>query len=148
MTIENRLEQEVYNLKLLQGRIIGLGIDILEPNRVGKDIEDNPLFAEEFCTKEEIVFCDQVSGKERMLRYARKFALKEATIKALGGGGEAGEEPELDWREIVNVENDIELRGRARQRADEQRITSLTAFYTSIKNTPIVICIATNNPLA
>ncbi len=147
MTIEKQFVQDLFNLQLSDGRIIGSGVDILEPERVGKDVEDNPLFAEEFCSPEEISFCDLVTDEERRKRYARKFSLKEAVIKALGGSGDTGEELELDWREIICAEDGINLPsinliGRAKKRADEQGITSLSAFFSEIRNMPVVFCIA------
>lgn len=129
------------------GRVIGVGVDIIETEKVGRDAEEMPEFVEEFCTQEEIVYCNSVLSEERRNRFARLFSLKEATIKALGGAGDTGQEIELDWREIIVREEDtdsslIELRGRARERANKLGITSLSGVFTEIKGTPIVFCIA------
>ena len=145
--IVEQLAPKIFDFNPSLEPTIGLGVDIIEINRVGTDVEQTPGFAEEFCSLEEIIYCDSAIGEERRQRYARLFSLKEAAIKSLGGSGNTGQEPELDWREIIVREEGINspfinLTGRAKKRADQLRITSLSVIFTEVKRIPIVLCIA------
>jgi holo-[acyl-carrier protein] synthase len=65
--------------------IVGLGVDLLENSRIAQELargdwrQENGVF-----TSEEIKRCS--TGKNPALRYAACFAVKEATLKALGIG--------------------------------------------------------------
>ncbi|MGA2904366.1 MAG: holo-ACP synthase [Candidatus Korobacteraceae bacterium] len=65
--------------------IVGLGVDLLENSRFAQELardewrQENGVF-----TSEEIKRCS--SGKNPALHYAACFAVKEATLKALGVG--------------------------------------------------------------
>jgi len=62
--------------------ITGIGIDIIEVERVKKLSEKNPRFFKRIFTSEEIRYC---SGKKNQYQHlAARFAAKEAFFKALG----------------------------------------------------------------
>jgi holo-[acyl-carrier protein] synthase len=62
--------------------IIGVGIDIIDVDRVQKAIERNPRFTDRIYTKNEV---DYSSGKKsRFQHLAARFAAKEAFFKAIG----------------------------------------------------------------
>ncbi|MDR1609517.1 MAG: holo-ACP synthase [Holosporales bacterium] len=62
--------------------IIGIGIDILAISRVGRLLAKFPeRFRTKVFTKAEALFCD--ARVESVSSYAKMFALKEATIKAI-----------------------------------------------------------------
>jgi holo-[acyl-carrier protein] synthase len=61
--------------------IIGVGIDIIEIDRIKKSIEKfGDLFINKIFTKTEISYCE--SKKNKYQHYAARFAAKEAIIKA------------------------------------------------------------------
>jgi len=64
--------------------IIGTGIDIIEVHRVGEKIAKNNGFREKVFSKNEIEYCEAATDKAQ--RYAVRFAVKEAFLKATGGG--------------------------------------------------------------
>jgi holo-[acyl-carrier protein] synthase len=72
-------------------RIHGIGIDVVEVERIASAIERHgePFLAKLFTDRERI-YCD--AQKRPSLHYAARFAAKEAVSKALGTGigGEAG----------------------------------------------------------
>ncbi len=127
----------------LENHIIGTGVDILEVNRMVRDLADLPDFASEFCSDEEITYCDSTHGFKRAERYTTHFCAKEAVIKALGGGGET----EFNWREIIVKRKEsgqpyIELIGQAKLRAEELRVAGLPISIAHDRNTVIAYCIA------
>ncbi len=63
--------------------IFGLGVDIIEVERVKKKLEA-PLFKSRVFSQKEIDYCEKFHNKEE--HYAGRFAAKEAFLKALGDG--------------------------------------------------------------
>jgi holo-[acyl-carrier protein] synthase len=75
--------------------IVGTGVDIIEVNRVAEAIE---RFGERFLTRifteSEIRYCN--AKRNRVERFAARFAAKEAAMKALGTGLRRG----VSWQHI------------------------------------------------
>ena len=75
--------------------IVGTGVDIVEVERVAAAIERfGARFLSRIFTEAERRYCD--SKKNRVERYAARFAAKEAAFKALGTGWNRG----VAWREV------------------------------------------------
>ena len=68
--------------------ITGIGIDIVEPDRIAKAIEKEKGFRELVFSKNEITYCESKPNKYQ--HYAARFAAKEAFFKALGTGWKNG----------------------------------------------------------
>lgn len=64
--------------------ITGLGIDIVEIERVAEKLDKNKGFREKVFSKEEISFCESATNSHP--HYAGRFAAKEAFLKATGDG--------------------------------------------------------------
>lgn len=79
--------------------IKGVGVDMVEIERVHRLIEQDQGFAERIFTRREIAYCE--SKFCRAQHYAARFTAKEAFFKALGTGFRDG----MSWRD-VEVEND------------------------------------------
>ena len=80
--------------------ILGIGIDMIELDRVNDKIDKNNGFREKIFSEHEIVFCE--SKKNRIENYAARFAAKEAFLKATGFGLILGHQ--LSEIEVVNDE--------------------------------------------
>ena len=76
--------------------ILGIGIDVVEIKRIKKIFKQNKLFEKRIYTKHERKLC---LGKKKVNCYAKKFAAKEALVKALGTG----------FRDGINFKN-IEIK--------------------------------------
>ena len=63
--------------------ILGLGIDIISINRIKKIIRLNKSFKNRIFTKSEKIYCNK---KNEFSCYAKKYAAKEAFVKAIGTG--------------------------------------------------------------
>lgn len=77
--------------------IVGIGIDIVEINRLAHSVEKQPRFPERILHAEELQLYTQLTGKRQIEYLAGRFAAKEAFSKALGTGiGEA-----VTWHDLV-----------------------------------------------
>ena len=80
--------------------VLGLGIDIIEIERIKKSIERyGDRFLNKVFTNEEIKYCNSKFNKYQ--HYAARFAAKEAVYKALTSGWKEG----LRWKDI-EIQND------------------------------------------
>ena len=76
--------------------VIGLGIDIIEIDRVQESIEKySDQFLNKVFTKKEIEYCINKSNKYQ--HFAARFAAKEAVYKALSSGWE---KEKVGWQNI------------------------------------------------
>jgi holo-[acyl-carrier protein] synthase len=99
------------------GSIVGLGIDIVELERIGGLLERHQdRFVARYCTPAERSL--QERGGYRVERLGGLFAAKEAVLKALGTGWGEG----LGWQQIEVLPDPrgapkVTLRGPAAERA-------------------------------
>lgn len=70
--------------------IFGIGIDIIEVERIRSLAEKNPRFLQRIFTTKEINYCRKKANKYQHL--AARFAVKEAFFKALG--------KRINWTEV------------------------------------------------
>jgi holo-[acyl-carrier protein] synthase len=98
--------------------IVGMGIDIAEVKRIGAVIESQKeRFLRRVYTLDEVAYCEQF--KNRYERYAGRFAVKEAAMKALGTGWSRG----VRWVDLEVVRErsgrpTLALKGEAKKIAD------------------------------
>ena len=86
--------------------IVGIGVDIIEVERIQKLVEKSPRFLKRVFTDQEINYSKRKKNKFQHL--AARFAAKEAFFKALG--------KKIDWVDvgIVNLPSgkpELELKG-------------------------------------
>jgi holo-[acyl-carrier protein] synthase len=78
--------------------IAGIGIDIIEVERIAEKMGKERGFRELVFSPQEIVYCEPMTHKYE--HYAARFAAKEAFFKALGTGWASG--TELNEIQITN----------------------------------------------
>ncbi|WP_053217653.1 holo-ACP synthase [Virgibacillus senegalensis] len=67
--------------------IVGIGIDIIELDRIENSLVKNRRLAERVLTENELAVFQQLGARSRQVEYlAGRFAAKEAYAKALGTG--------------------------------------------------------------
>src|ERR1051326_958800 len=91
--------------------ILGVGIDLMEIEKIEKDILSN-IYLRKIFTEHEIVECKSVINSAE--RFAGKFAAKEAFMKAIGKG--IRQEVWFTQIEVLNHDNGqpyIQVNGEA-----------------------------------
>ena len=117
---------------------VGLGVDIVEIERMRAILERRPRFAEQVFSPDEREYCDGTASPAT--HYAMRFAAKEAVVKALGTGFADG-----IWVHDIEVERApngrpaAKLSGRALEVAEEQGIRELS-LSMSYTHTDAVAC--------
>jgi holo-[acyl-carrier protein] synthase len=81
--------------------ILGIGIDIIEVERIANSVGKDSGFRELVFSKDEIKYCNSKASPYE--HYAARFAAKEAFMKALGSGW--GNGLSFNEIEVVNREN-------------------------------------------
>ena len=127
MTARTRLKTRVI------GMIYGIGIDLIEVERIRRQLERSDRFIKRIFTPDEIVYCE--SKKNKAQNYAARFAAKEAFFKALGTGWRSG--LAFNHVEIINDslgKPEIRLHGKAEQLIAENGITNICVSLTHLKD--------------
>jgi len=93
--------------------IFGIGMDVVDISRVKKLLNNNKKFINRIFSTKEIKYCE--SKLNKVASYSKRFAAKEAFVKALGVGISKG----ISFNEIsINNKNDgapfIELLGKTK----------------------------------
>ncbi len=120
--------------------IRGIGIDLIETERIAKIIADDKGFKERVFSEREIVYCDALHYQAQ--HFAARFCAKEAFFKALGSGLRHG----MSWRE-VEVINDklgapsLILSGRAAEVCAERRLGPVHVSLTHNKTQAAAVVI-------
>ena len=117
--------------------IYGIGIDIVDINRVSKSIKQK-RFVQRVFNKIEIFKCNKQKNKKNC--YAKRFAAKEAFSKALGTGIANG----INFSEIVVQNNDkgkpsIKLLGKTKEIVDRIIKKKFEIFLTLSDDKPFAI---------
>jgi holo-[acyl-carrier protein] synthase len=124
--------------------IVGLGIDIAEIDRIEASIaRHGRRFLERIFTPGEIAYCERHRNKAE--RYAGRFAVKEAAMKALGTGWGNG----VRWLDIEVTREPggkplLKLHGRAKDIASELGAKNLSLTITHSGNTALAQVIFEN----
>jgi holo-[acyl-carrier protein] synthase len=120
-------------------RIVGIGVDVVEVERVAQLLVRHPRFRERVFTHDEVAYCE---GKARPAQaYAARWAAREACIKALGGARG------LRWQDI-HVERaatgapSLGLDGAARRRADQVGADQVLVSFSHERSVATAFCVA------
>lgn len=119
-------------------RIIGLGVDLADIDRVGRVLDKYPRFAERCFTDHEREYAYRYAHPAR--RLAARFAGKEAVMKSMGTGWRR-----IGWTEIEITgggKPTVRLSGNARRRAERLGISEVMITITHTDNTALVMAIA------
>jgi len=109
--------------------VIGLGIDLVETERLGRALTRTPGFEARVFTELESADC--AARGDRLQALAARFAAKEACLKALGTGWAQG----LGFRQVEVVRESggspsLRLHGAAAARAASMGVTRIHVSLT------------------
>lgn len=119
-------------------RIVGLGIDMAEIDRVQRLLDKYPRFPQRTFTDHEREYASRYANSAR--RYAARFAGKEAVMKSMGTGWRR-----VRWRDIEITgggQPRVKLSGSAQRRADAIGVTEVHVTITHTDDTAMVFAIA------
>jgi holo-[acyl-carrier protein] synthase len=113
--------------------IFGIGIDIIEVDRIRKQIEKGERFKKRIFTEKEQKYCEPKRNKAQ--NYAARFAAKEAFFKAIGTGWRGG----ITFKDVEIVNNErgkpeIFLYGKAKEFVKEKKLKNIQVSLSHIKN--------------
>ena len=117
--------------------IVGMGVDIAEIDRMeGAITRNGQRILDRLFTPAEIAYCER--HKDRFERYAARFAVKEAAMKALGTGWRHG----VRWVdiEVVNLPGGkptLRLAGVAAEFAARLGVKNISISITHSGNTAL-----------
>jgi holo-[acyl-carrier protein] synthase len=116
--------------------VVGVGIDLLELDRLERALARRPALAERLFTDEERNYAAKRVRPAQHL--AARFCAKEAVAKSLGIEGWSFRDVEV----IAGPPPAVRLRGRAEQRARELGVSSLRVSLTHARETAAAVAVA------
>ncbi len=119
-------------------RILGLGVDLADIDRVGRVLEKYPRFAERCFTEHEREYAFRFANPER--RLAARFAGKEAVMKSMGTGWRR-----IRWKDIEITgggKPTVRMSGNAARRAGMLGVTEVLVTITHTDTDALVMAIA------
>lgn len=121
---------------------VGLGVDIVEVERMEQVLARSPAFAERVFSPDERAYCDATAVPA--VHYALRFAAKEAVVKALGVGFSHGVGVrDIEVKRAAGGKPTLSLTGCAKKIADEQGVREmpLSLSYTHVEAVAIAIAV-------
>jgi len=129
-TEKSRWRKPCRNGRTGEQMIVGMGIDVAEVPRIQQVIESQKeRFLRRVYTLDEVAYCEQFKNKYE--RYAGRFAVKEAAMKALGTGWSRG----VRWVDVEVVRQrggrpNLALKGEAKKIADAMGVKNIAVSIT------------------
>ena len=120
--------------------ITGLGVDIVEIERMRAALERRPRLKERLFSAEERAYCDKRGRPE--VHYALRFAAKEAVLKALGTGFAGMKFTDVEVSRETSGRPVPRLTGRAAERADELGIVEMHLSLSFTHSTAVASAVA------
>lgn len=124
-----------------QGQTItGLGVDIVEIERMRDALARRPRMKERLFSEEERAYCDKRNKPE--IHYAMRFAAKEAVLKALGTGFSG-----MRFRDVEVMRDDRgrpvpKLLGRAAEVAEAAGVVEMHLSLSFTHSTAVASAVA------
>ncbi|MDA3935965.1 MAG: holo-ACP synthase [Actinomycetota bacterium] len=120
--------------------ITGLGVDIVEIDRMKLALERTPRIKERIFSAEERSYCDKRAKPE--VHYALRFAAKEAVLKALGSGFSGMRFTDVEVVREAGGRPVPRLYGRAAELAEENGIIEMHLSLSFTHSTAVASAVA------
>lgn len=120
--------------------VLGLGVDIVEIERMAAALARRPRLKERVFSEEERRYCDKRSRPE--VHYALRFAAKEAVLKALGTGFSGMRFRDVEVIREQNGRPVPSLHGKAAERAAELGIIEMHLSLSFTHTTAVASAVA------
>jgi holo-[acyl-carrier protein] synthase len=120
--------------------ITGLGVDIVEIERMREALERRPKMKERLFSEAERAYCDSRNKPE--IHYAMRFAAKEAVLKALGTGFKGMRFTDVEVMRDETGRPVPSLRGRAAEVAEERGVLEMHLSLSFTHSTAVASAVA------
>ncbi len=120
--------------------IVGLGVDIVEIERMAAALKRRPRLKERLFSADERAYCDGRGRPE--VHYALRFAAKEAVLKALGTGFSGMRFTDVEVVREANGRPVPHLVGRAAERAAELGVIEMHLSLSFTHMTAVASAVA------
>lgn len=120
--------------------ITGLGVDIVEIERMRRALERRPAMRERIFSEAERAYCDARNKPE--IHYAMRFAAKEAVLKALGTGFAGMRFTDVEVERDERGRPVPRLSGRAAEVAAERGIVEMHLSLSFTHTTAVASAVA------
>lgn len=120
--------------------ITGLGVDIVEIDRMREALERRPRMKERLFSADERRYCDKRSRPE--VHYALRFAAKEAVLKALGTGFSGMRFTDVEVVREGSGRPVPKLSGRAAEVAEELGVVEMHLSLSFTHTTAVASAVA------
>ena len=120
--------------------ITGLGVDIVEIDRMRQALERRPRMKERLFSAEERAYCEKRSRPE--VHYALRFAAKEAVLKALGTGFSGMRFTDVEVVREQSGRPVPRLSGRAAEQAEALGIVEMHLSLSFTHSTAVASAVA------
>lgn len=120
--------------------IFGTGIDLIEIERIARQVKSESRFREKVFSPQEIAYCEAKPNKAE--HYAARFAAKEAFFKALGTGWRGG----LRFAEVEVINDEfgkpgLQLLGKTRELVSEMHFNRIHLSLSHLKSIAAAIVV-------
>jgi holo-[acyl-carrier protein] synthase len=120
--------------------IEGLGVDIVEIERMAAALKRHPRMKERLFSESERSYCDSRNRPE--VHYALRFAAKEAILKALGTGFSGMSFRDVEVARDSTGRPQPTLHGRAAEVAEERGVTEMHLSLSYTHTTAVASAVA------
>jgi holo-[acyl-carrier protein] synthase len=120
--------------------IKGLGVDIVEIDRMRAALKRHPRMKERIFSAEERAYCDKRNKPE--VHYALRFAAKEAVLKALGTGFTGMSFQDVEVVRDAGGRPSPRLHGRAAEVAEEIGVVEMHLSLSYTHTTAVASAVA------
>jgi len=120
--------------------IKGLGVDIVEIDRMAAALERHPRMKERVFSADERRYCEKRNRPE--VHYALRFAAKEAVLKALGTGFSGMKFTDVEVLRDATGRPAPKLSGRAAEVADELGVIEMHLSLSYTHTTAVASAVA------
>ncbi|HEY5468028.1 MAG TPA: holo-ACP synthase [Coriobacteriia bacterium] len=124
--------------------ITGLGVDIVEIDRMKTALERHPRMRERLFSADERAYCDKRNRPE--IHYALRFAAKEAVLKALGTGFAGMRFTDVEVVRDAGGRPTPRLAGRAKEVAEQLGVVELHLSLSYTHTTAVASAVAITTP--
>jgi holo-[acyl-carrier protein] synthase len=120
--------------------IAGLGVDIVEIDRMAAALERHPGMRERLFSEQERAYCEKRNKPE--VHYALRFAAKEAVLKALGTGFAGMKFTDVEVARDAGGRPTPRLSGRAAEVAEQIGVRELHLSLSYTHTTAVASAVA------